>query len=236
MNQMNQMNQMNPMDQMNPIYPMNPLDQLNPMYPMNQMNAMNQMNPMDQMNNNQIEQTNQIEQMNKSQTNPKTQINQGQINEKEQLDQNQSNLISLNIKNNKSLNPKNFWINLNKINLINSIIDFYQKNKKIYMNFNEKFQIMNLINNLNPDITKIQNETKILDPFHYIDGEKIIITFINHSFKIIKIKIPISINKMDLYSIAKSYKSNYLSKILLIHKDSIIEENEFPIKNFLIMI
>ena len=70
---------------------------------------------------------------------------------------NVNNLISQIQNNNNNLNPKNFWINLGQLNLINSIIDFYHKNGRIFMNFNEKFQIMNLINNINPDYTKIQN-------------------------------------------------------------------------------
>ena len=144
---------------------------------------------------------------------------------------NGNNLISLIQNNNNNLNPKNFWINFGQLNLINSIIDFYHKNGRIFMNFNEKFQIMNLINNINPDYAKIQNENNILDPLHYIKEEKIVITFINHDFKITKVKIPKFINKSDLYSIAKLYKSNYRSKLLLIHNESILENNESSIDN-----
>jgi len=36
------------------------------------------------------------------------------------------------------MDENNFWINLNQINLINSIIDFFHKTGNDYMNYNEK--------------------------------------------------------------------------------------------------
>ena len=79
--------------------------QFDMMNQMNQMNQINQMNPMNQMN--QMNQINQMNQMN-----------------------NNINLEDEIIKNNQNLNYKKFYINLNQINLINSIIDFYKKKKK----------------------------------------------------------------------------------------------------------
>jgi len=40
--------------------------------------------------------------------------------------------------NNQNMDENNFWINLNQINLINSIIDFFHKTGNDYMNYNEK--------------------------------------------------------------------------------------------------
>ena len=168
---------------------------------MNQMNQMNQINQMNQMN-----QMNQINQMN-----------------------NNINLEDEIIKNNQNLNLKKFYINLDQINLINSIIDFYKENRKEYMNFNEKVQIMKLINHLNPNLSAIK-EIHNESPLHYIEEEKIIIKFINRDKVLYNVQIPISINKNDLYSIAEKYKSFYFTKFLLIHNNSILDRDESSIK------
>ena len=171
---------------------------------MNKMNQINQMNPMNQMN--QMNQINQMNQMN-----------------------NNINLEDEIIKNNQNLNYKKFYINLDQINLINSIIDFYKKNHKEYMNFNEKVQIMNLINHLNPNLSVIK-ETHNDDPLHYIKDDKIIIKFINRDKVLYNVQIPVSINKKDLYSIAEKYKSCYFTNFLLIHSNSILNKDESSIK------
>ena len=78
---------------------------------------------------------------------------------------NNENLKNQIIANNKNLNQNNFYINLNQINLINDIINFYKNNEMDEMNFNQKFQIMNLINHLNPDLSLIKINDEIKDPF-----------------------------------------------------------------------
>ena len=78
---------------------------------------------------------------------------------------NNENLKNQIIANNKNLNQNNFYINLNQINLINDIINFYKNNGMDEMNFNQKFQIMNLINHLNPDLSLIKINDEIKDPF-----------------------------------------------------------------------
>ena len=93
------------------------------------------------------------------------------------------------------------------------------------MNFNEKVQIMNLINHLNPNLSVIK-ETHNDDPLHYIKDDKIII-----KFKVLyNVQIPVSINKKDLYSIAEKYKSCYFTNFLLIHSNSILNKDESSIK------
>ena len=151
-----------------------------------------------------------------------------QMNQMNQINNN-DNLENEIIKNNQKLNSKKFYINLDQINLINSIIDFYKKNDKEYMNFNEKVQIMKLINHLNSDFSKIK-EINNDDPLHYIEEEKINIKFINRDKVLYNVRIPISINKKDLYSIAEKYKSFYFTKFLLIHKNSIIDNDESSIE------
>lgn len=63
-----------------------------------------------------------------------------------------------------------------------------------------------------------------------IQEDKIVIQFINRNKVLYKVRIPVSINKSDLYSIAEKYKSFYLNNILLIHKNSIIDKDESSIK------
>ena len=99
------------------------------------------------------------------------------------------------------------------------------------MNFNEKAQIMNLINHLNPDFSLIK-EIHNDDPLNYIEEEKIIVKFINRNKVLYNVKIPVSINKKDLYSIAEKYKSEYVTNILLVHNNSILDQDETSI-NFI---
>ena len=87
---------------------------------------------------------------------------------------------------------------------------------------------MNLVNRLNPNLSNIKENINI-DPFHYIDEEKKHIKFINSDFKLFNIKIPISITKRDLYSLAFHFKSLFNSEILLIHNNCIIDKDESSI-------
>ena len=93
------------------------------------------------------------------------------------------------------------------------------------MNFENKYQIMKLVNQLNPDLSLFEKDDDILDPLYYIKGKKMLIKFINSDYKIIKIYFPISITKKDFYSIAYHYKSLTISNILLIHKNNILNED-----------
>ena len=82
----------------------------------------------------------------------------------------------------------------NQMNQMNNNLDFNM------INFNQ----MNQMNNNNSNI----NDDEIIDLFPYIKEEKKIIKFINSNYESNSIKIPISINKTDLYSIAYNYKSH----------------------------
>ena len=122
---------------------------------------------------------------------------------------------------------------IDKINLINSVINFYQECGKEYMNFSEKYQIMNLINSLNPNASLLKTKKQIYDPLHYINEEKIIINFINRNNELFKVKLPKSITKSDLYSISFKYRSdiNPSYKILLIYNNSILESDNSDLSN-----
>ena len=71
-------------------------------------------------------------------------------------------------------------------------------------------------------------------------NQKKIIRFINSDYKEYKVKIPLSITKYDLYSIAQNYRcSNNIgtySDILLIHNNIIINMDETSIERLIIML
>ena len=144
---------------------------------------------------------------------------------------NNENLKNQIIANNKNLNQNNFYINLNQINLINDIINFYKNNGMDEMNFNQKFQIMNLINHLNPDLSLIKINDEIKDPLYYIHECKINIKLINYTKTLYNVKIPTFITKSDLYSIAQTYRAFDFTKILLVHNNSILNKDESSINN-----
>lgn len=128
-------------------------------------------------------------------------------------------------------NPNNYLI-FNKLKLVNSIIDFCKKNYNQYINYDNNDQIMELINRLSPNPSDLKYDNTILDPLHYIDAEKKTIKFITSEFNLFKVKIPITITKLDLYSIAMYYRERFYSSILLVYKDTILEEDETSI-NFI---
>ena len=120
-------------------------------------------------------------------------------------------------------------INSPQRKILDSIIGFYYKNGN--SDFDEKIQIINLINLLTPNYSmiKIDNETK--DPLYYIEGEEKIIKLVTYDFKLINVRIPCSISKRDLYSIAIPYKTLFCSEIMLVHNNNILKEDESSIDN-----
>ena len=135
----------------------------------------------------------------------------------------------------------NSYVNQNNNNF-NQINPMNQMNNNINYNMNN-FNQMNHMNNNNINFNNNYNNNnnfilnnsknnnyKIIDLFHYIKEEKKIIKFINSDYKSFSIKIPISINKSDLYSIAYKYKSNSSLKIILSYKNIMIKEDESSIE------
>lgn len=76
----------------------------------------------------------------------------------------------------------------------------------------------------------LESDNTIVDQFPYIKDQKINVKFINYNNKIFNVKIPITIDKIDLYSIADLYVSWKGIDILLVHKNNIISKDETPIK------
>jgi hypothetical protein len=130
-----------------------------------------------------------------------------------------------------NMNNQFNFINQNQKNLVDKIIQFYQKTGGLFMNYNEKNQIKNLLDNLDINSPKLKEGNDIVNPLPYIKEKKKLIKFINHDFKIFNVKVPISIDKMTLYQIADMYKSWYFSKFLLVYMNCILNEDESSIES-----
>jgi len=219
-NNMNQFNTFNGFN--NPM--LNQYHQINPM--LNQMNYYNQGNPMlNQMGNydpnnqmlnimNQMMAQMMIQNMNLM----------NEINQEKRFKEIIQNLYNLNI---------------NQMELIDSIIQFYKENGNDYMNFDYPNQIKNIIDLLSLNSNKLYKSDNIEDLLYYIKEPKKIIRFINSNYEEYKVKIPLSITKYDLYSIAQNYKcfknnakhlSGNHSNILLIHNNLILNRDETSIE------
>jgi len=258
LNQMNTFNKNNPMlnqintfNQNNPILnQMNTFNQNNPM--LNQMNTiLNQMNIILNQMNIIINQINSYEQNNKMlnmdinfmslkmyEINDKIkQMNQkmNQLNDIYQEKQKKEKIQNINLNN----------LNINQMGLINSIIKFYKENGNEYMNFDNPYQIKNIIYLLSLDYYKLIMLDHLLnynieDPLDYIKEPKKIIRFRDSNYKEYKVKIPLSITKYDLYSIAQNYKcfknnnkhniTGNHSNILLIYNNIILNRDETSIE------
>jgi len=220
LNQMNTMlNQLNNMkNQMNTI-----LNNMNTM--LNQMNSYDQSNQMLNMDIILMNQMmNKINEENKEMNQILNQMNEiNQERSKEEMIQN----INLH------------YLNKNKMELINLIIEFYKENGNEYMNFDNPNQIKNMIYFLSLNYHKLDKSDNIEDPLYYIEEPKKMIKFINSNYEEYKVKIPISITKYDLYSIAQKYKcfknnnKHYTSdhsNILLMHNNLILNRDETSIE------
>jgi len=111
--------------------------------------------------------------------------------------------------------------NFNQINLMN------QMNNNINFNMNNFNQMNQMNNNIN---INMNNNDNIIDLFPYIKEQKKIIKIINSNYKSNSIKIPISINKSELYSIADNYTSHPSLKFILSYKNIMIKEDESSIE------
>ena len=131
-----------------------------------------------------------------------------------------------NIQNNNNFNFKN----QNQKILVDKIIEFYRKNGRKFMNYNEPNQIKKLLDNLDTNNPNLKEGIILDDPMSYIKEKKKLIKFINHDFKIFNVKVPISIDKNTLYQVAEKYKILYYSKTLLIYKNSILNNDESSIE------
>ena len=188
---------------------------------MNNINQMNQNQNFNQMNQNMIQNNQNLNQMNQNMI--QNNQNYNQMNNEQNMNM---NLVSQINNNNMNMNINNFWININQISLLIDIIDFYHKTENEFVDFNDKYQIMNIMNRLNPNLSTLKQDNETLDPLHYINKPKKVVKFVNSDFKLFNVKIPTFIDKIDLYSIASLYCSLRISDILLISNNCIIKKDE----------
>ena len=113
-------------------------------------------------------------------------------------------------------------------------IDFYKENDLPQMNFNSEIQINNLINSLFSSNFEFINET---DQFKYIthDKRRKRIKFIFNSSLRYIIDIPIFFTNKELYSITERHKKFASTKIILIHKNKILKNDESSFFNILLL-
>lgn len=236
-NQINEINMMN--NQINHIYFVNnPINRINVIK--NSRRELNSMYQIDMTNNvhllnNSIEQSN----INNNSINKMdTMINQmkNSMNEIEMMKNQMSKKYYL--KKNNSFN----YINnkpINQINLINN--SFYQikqnynpnnhlvtKNNHINKNNNSTRQKNNIDFSLEEMKIKKKNinDLKEIDVFPYILEKKIILILVRKDQKRIKIKIPISLRKNELYITAEQFKINKYSDMKLFYKNKILNNDE----------
>ena len=232
----NQNNQMlNQMGNCNQNNQMNNYNQNNPM--LNQMNAYDQNNLMlNQMMNQMVMMMNQMMKQNNKKNQENDKIKEiirekriKEINREKRIKRIKEIIQNINLSN----------LNKNQMELINSIIKFYKENNNEYMNFDYPNQIKNMVFFLSLKYDKLDISDNIEDPLYYIEGPKKMIKFINSNYKEYKVKIPLSITKYDLYSIAQNYKcfknnnKHYTSdhsNILLINNNLILNRDETSIE------
>jgi len=143
--------------------------------------------------------------------------------------QNNNNFNQINPMNQMNININNNMNNFNPMNQMNNNINYNMNNysQLNQMNYNLNF---NINNNNSMFYNANNNYDYIIDLFPYIKEEKKIIKFINSNNESNSIKIPISINKSELYSIAYNYKSHPSLKFILSYKNIMIREDESSIE------
>lgn len=158
-------------------------------------------------------------------------FNQNMMNNNLQITQ-MYQMANLYNQNNQNINNNNInFVNQNQKILVDKIIEFYQNKGRKFMNYNEEWQIKQLLNNLDTNCPLLKEGNNIPDPLHYIKEKKKIIQFINHDFKFFNVKIPISIDKKTLYAVASLFSTCLFSSFLLVHLNCILDEDESSINS-----
>ena len=88
---------------------------------------------------------------------------------------------------------------------------------------------INVTQNFVMNNVQINNNQDDIDEYPYILEEKKTIKFMRDDNTIIRVKIPISLKKNELYSIANNYKLRKFSDITLSHKNIILNDDDSSI-------
>ena len=146
------------------------------------------------------------------------------FNNNQNIDFNNINFMNFNNNQNMNINYSPF-MNFNNISNLN----FNNPD----MNFNPSQISQNIIqmnNSFNMGKPNNSNDEKSKNLYPYIKGERKEIIFVNSKNKINIVKIPISLRKNDIYSIAENYKSSFYYEIKkLIHNNKILENDDSSI-------
>lgn len=159
-----------------------------------------------------------------------------------------------NLMQNQNLNFNNNFNNVNQ-NFMNQYMNQINQNQNMFLNMNQNLNqinpdmiqninqanpIMDQLNqnmdNLNLNMNQNDNlkEEEIEDVLPYIDEPKMLLKFSNISTikngSYIKVKLPKSLTKSDLYSIAKKYQTDYCSKIILSCNNYLLKEDDTSIE------
>ena len=129
-----------------------------------------------------------------------------------------------NIMNNQFATNQNFnQINPNIINMNQMYQNFNQINPNM-INMNQNLNNNNIINQIDEaeDVLPYINEPKIIIKFSTVSSIK--------KGTYITVKLPKSITKSDLYSIAKKYQEDYYSKIILSCNNYLLKEDDTTIE------
>ena len=156
-----------------------------------------------------------------NQNNQNYNMNNNFMNNQYNINMNQNNFNNMNVNNNQNMNYLYQMNLLQNNNFQNSISDMVMEtilDYKINLAFkNEKKE----------DSNKIYE-----DIFPYINEEKINIIFITFNNQIIKLKIPTSLTKNELYYTAANYKRIDLTKdIKLYHNKKLLDNDESSINS-----
>ena len=140
---------------------------------------------------------------------------------------------NMNQNNNNVQNNLNNSVDLKgvKKDLIDSIIKFYQKNGKSYMNYGNPKQIEGLINHLTYSSSE---NLDINEPLSYIEGPTVTMNFIFRSggnYYVSKNKLPKSISKFELYTIIME-KYFITNDFILVYKETILDRDDSNLETF----
>jgi hypothetical protein len=141
------------------------------------------------------------------------------------MNNNYNQMMDMNMSFNEN---QNMNLNMNNNNNQMANMKQYNGNDNIY------YRKINLNKNYNNGFKNNELKDAVEDPLYYINELKKVLKFStiktleNGSF--IKVKIPISLTKRDLYSIARYYQECYYSNIILAYNNYLLKEDESSIE------
>ena len=141
------------------------------------------------------------------------------------MNNNYNQMMDMNMSFNEN---QNMNLNMNNNNNQMANMKQYNGNDNIY------YRKINLNKNYNNGFKNNELKDAVEDPLHYMNGPKKVLKFStiktlkNDSF--IKVKVPTSLTKSDLYSIARYYQDCYYSNIILAYNNYLLKEDESSIE------